>query len=434
MAKHPELLIVNGELKGRRFSLDGNNAKKLRLGRSSMNDIHIPDEQLSRNHCLFEANDEGGIQVIDLSSANGTIVNGEVIGKEPLKLSIGDRIEVGATAIEVVGEGMASMPRKVDLGLGESAAKPSEPKAKGRSKLANILWLVAVLMVVGAICLLLLLPSPKPETAPIAVVDSRNELREFYYEKVEADSNGIYRYELILSNGVLKVEVDDVPKDNRHFVKMQTLDEKASEEIAALLSYEALRGVEGDYVGIEGDPPQLESWILKAIYDNGACKVRVINAQEPQPFRKLREKLETFSKNQLGIWAVQLSREKLIALAKDSIVLGRSKWEDRDAQYGNLFGSVAAYREAIFYLDTVNPKPECIVEAREGMERSTKELEHRYSEQNFLVDRAINLGQWEDAARELKVLIEMIPDRNDERHRKASDKMLDVEKRMKGGK
>mgnify|MGYP003323436662 CR=1 FL=1 len=38
------------------------------------------------------------------------------------------------------------------------------------------------------------------------------------------------------------------------------------------------------------------------------------------------------------------------------------------------------------------------------------------------------------AQRELLVLLEMIPDRRDDRNREASTKLVDVEKRMKGGK
>ena len=67
------------------------------------------------------------------------------------------------------------------------------------------------------------------------------------------------------------------------------------------------------------------------------------------------------------------------------------------------------------------------------MERSLKELDARYTEERFLADRAINLSQWENAKRELMILLEMIPDRKDDRHREATAKLLDVEKRMKKG-
>ena len=155
---------------------------------------------------------------------------------------------------------------------------------------------------------------------------------------------------------------------------------------------------------------------------------------EPDAFRSVREKLETFSKNQLGVWALQYSRDKLIELAEEAIRVGQSRWEDRDVQHGNLFGAVASFKEAIFYLETVNPKPECAETARERLRESQEELEKRYSDQRFLADRAINLGDWDAARRELVVLMEMVPDRADDRNREATAKLVDVEKRLKGGK
>ena len=58
MAKRPEIVIVSGDAAGKRFSVPDSG---LRLGRSSSNDIHIPDEDLSRNHCMFEISGENVI-------------------------------------------------------------------------------------------------------------------------------------------------------------------------------------------------------------------------------------------------------------------------------------------------------------------------------------------------------------------------------------
>ena len=50
----PEILVVQGLLKGSRFTVP---EIGLRLGRSSTCEISIPDPALSRNHCLFEVRD-----------------------------------------------------------------------------------------------------------------------------------------------------------------------------------------------------------------------------------------------------------------------------------------------------------------------------------------------------------------------------------------
>ena len=433
MGKRPDLLVTNGELAGKTFSVG---AGGLRLGRSSSNDIHIADGELSRNHCLFEAVGDDVVRLTDLASANGTILNGRVLGSEPADLKVGDVINVGSTVIKVVAE--ADAAPVVDLGLGaaaEGAGESAAAEPKKRSMLVNVLWAFAVLAAAAAIAVVLLAPAPAPESAPAAVQAAEPVLEEAWYEKVDATQDGIFRYELAYSpDGRLSVVVDDVPAENRHLTKSQMLDDRAKAELAEILDFNAVREIDREYVGVEPDPPALLSWTLRAVYSTRAKTIRIVNIQEPAPFRAIREKLEAFSKNQLGVWALQYSRDKLVELAEEAVRIGQSKWEDREVQHGNLFGAVAAFKEALFYLETVNPKPECAETARQGLENSQAELERRYADQRFLANRAINLGEWDTARRELLVLLEMVPDRTDDRNREATAKLIDVEKRLKGGK
>ncbi|MBQ3671930.1 MAG: FHA domain-containing protein, partial [Kiritimatiellae bacterium] len=147
MSDQCELLIVNGSLAGRRFAVPKGG---LRLGRASTSDVAIPDEELSRSHAMFERNAAGELTVLDLASANGTLVNGENIGLEVRTLRSGDRIEVGATLIQVVPEGFVGQPppvekvekvektevekppavaERVDLGLGGAPATGADAPA-----------------------------------------------------------------------------------------------------------------------------------------------------------------------------------------------------------------------------------------------------------------------------------------------------------------
>ena len=430
MAKRPELLVVNGELSGRRFAIGSGG---LRLGRSSSNDIHMSDEELSRNHCLFEPVGEDGVRLTDLASANGTIVNGSMLGGDSVSIVPGDVIEVGTTIIKVVQD---DEPSVVDLGLGAAKEVPdAAPPAAKRSALANILWGVAALVVVGAIAVVLLMPPPAADQSPEAVREVEPELEEFWYERVDATQDKVFRYELTyFADGTLKVVVDDVPEENRHLTKSEVLNDQAKSELSSILGYKALSEMDPEYIGVEPDPPALSSWTLKAVYSTCEKTIRIVNVQEPDAFRQVRERLDAFSKNQLGVWALQYSREKLMELAGESIRVGQSRWEDRDVQHGNLFMSVASFREALFYLETVNPKPECAETARRGLDEATAELERRYADQRFRADRAINMGEWETARRELAILMEMVPNRADSRNREAAAKLVDVEKRLKGGK
>jgi len=427
--KRPELLVTNGELEGRRFPVPEGG---LRLGRSSSNDIHVPDEKLSRNHCLFEPVGESGIRVTDLASANGTLVNGRMLAADPALLRVGDRIEVGEIVLTVVGETPVA-PGPVDLGLDK--AKSPEPQSRRRSPLANILWGVAVLVAAVAVYVVLMTPRQVDQAVPTTVADDVPTVCEVQYEKVEATLESVYRYEMTVSpDKTIRVVLDDT-RENRHpTIEPRKLDERAMEELNAMLPFEKLRELDSEYVGPEPEPQAMNSWRLKVVYSTRVKSVRIVNAQEPESFRAIREKLEAFSNNELGIRAIQYSREKLVSLAEDQIAVGKAKWEDRDVQHGNLFAAVGAYREALFYLETIDPKPACVAEARRGLDETQAELNRRYGEQRFVVDRAIKLENWESAQRELTVLLEMIPDRKDDRNREASAKLIDVEKRLKGGK
>ena len=83
------LVIDDGPLAGTRYTVSQTG---LTLGRSSQCDIAIKDLLLSRSHCRFELRD-GTLWVVDLASANQTLVNKEAIDER--MLNPGDLIEVG---------------------------------------------------------------------------------------------------------------------------------------------------------------------------------------------------------------------------------------------------------------------------------------------------------------------------------------------------
>lgn len=443
MSKRPELVILSGELKGRRFAVGEG---VLRLGRSSSNDIPIPDEELSRNHCLFEQVGETGIRVTDLASANGTVVNGTVIGNDPVDLKEGDVIEVGSTVLSVGDPKPDPTPivsaGTVDLGLGAPTTDPSAapsaatPGVKTRPPILRLLWIVAVLVPIAAIVAILLAPVEEPATQ-VPVAAETPVVREVVYEKVHADANGIFRYALTAAaDGQLTVKIDDT-SNNRHMApKMKTLTPEGQSELNQILAYKTVTDLDDFYSGIEPDASGVDSLTLKVVYSTRVKTVKVINAQEPDEFAALREKLETFSKSELGVWAIAYSREKLIALAEQAVRLGQAKWEDRDVNHGNLAAAIASFEEARFYLETVDPKPTCMAEASDGLAKAKAELDKRYTDQRFLADRALNLSQWETARDELKILLEMVPDRKDDRNRDVRQKLISAENNLKkkGGK
>jgi len=63
------------------------------IGRASGADFIVDAALVSRVHCRVTALPDGGLEVRDLDSTNGTFVNGQRI--ETARLATGDRIQVG---------------------------------------------------------------------------------------------------------------------------------------------------------------------------------------------------------------------------------------------------------------------------------------------------------------------------------------------------
>jgi hypothetical protein len=55
----------------------------------------------------------------------------------------------------------------------------------------------------------------------------------------------------------------------------------------------------------------------------------------------------------------------------------------------------------------------------------------RYKDYKFNAERAMRLGDWREAEKQLRILAELIPDRNDERYEIISSKQLEVEEHLR---
>lgn len=88
------LVVTQGVLSGQRLELEG----ELVIGREGVA-VTIDDPELSRRHAAVRPI-EGGFEVEDLGSLNGTFVNGSRI-EGPTKLSGGDTIKLGQNVLEL---------------------------------------------------------------------------------------------------------------------------------------------------------------------------------------------------------------------------------------------------------------------------------------------------------------------------------------------
>jgi hypothetical protein len=88
------LVVRDGPLAGTRVEVAG----ELTVGRIDA-DLTLDDDEVSRRHALLRAVD-GGIEVEDAGSTNGTFVNDVRIGG-PTRLLAGDRVRFGLVTLEV---------------------------------------------------------------------------------------------------------------------------------------------------------------------------------------------------------------------------------------------------------------------------------------------------------------------------------------------
>ena len=103
MASNGMLVVVKGYNKGDVYKLG---ARNLTAGRDTGNLIQLIDREVSRRHCLIRKTSDG-YRVVDMNSANGTYVNGDLVREA--NLVFGDTVKLGATYLQLI-ESMADVP------------------------------------------------------------------------------------------------------------------------------------------------------------------------------------------------------------------------------------------------------------------------------------------------------------------------------------
>lgn len=448
------LIVDAGPDQGRTLTVPDAGA---RIGRSSQNDIELTDPSVSRFQCRVFFKPDELLWIADLGSTNETLVNNAPVMEA--RLNIGDRIEIGETIIRVVSDRLRGTPSSgtppplpftppaapsfdfqspvpepqpaaaagIDLGLQKK--NPYEDDAAPRKAgTRKWLWLLLVAMVVVTQIavmksgLLRGKPAKPGSTAPA------EDQFTIYYEKVQGSSSNIFRYELELVKGQLAVRIDSLT-ENRHV----TREKQVSADVLKKLAEDVERGgffqLDREYKGL--NPETYESADLEIEKGARAHRSLVLNRIEPKEFGDIREKIEEFAKNELGLITISLSPDKLIQLARDASLQGQKLFGEREIRYENLWNAIRAYEEAQIYLETIEPKPEFYPTVVAGLAECRMVLDKQHQNYVFLADKSIRLGDWKTAADNLRIVKELIPDRNDPRFADAEKKLVDVERRIK---
>ncbi|MCL1856584.1 MAG: FHA domain-containing protein [Kiritimatiellaeota bacterium] len=419
------LIVEQGPDTGKRFPVPPEGAG---IGRASQNVVMLTDAELSRQHCRVAFRAEA-LWVEDLGSANGTRVNGAEVREAALK--DGDVIAVGQSTLRVAG-GANDTPSVVDLGLSPEQGETASP-VSGRHVLRLVLTgvaTVALLLALAAAGLWMRQPSA-PQGTPLAPTEALKGL-EVRLVRLEGTEQNVFRYELTLTpDGMLSVAIDDVMA-SRHgrFASEKPAQETVMRDIEHAIEQSGFFALDESITGVPRENV-LQQSDMTVIIGAKAKRVKVAHRPEPEAFGKVRERLETFARNELGLWAVEFSTEQLVERAQDSLSLARRRAMEREIKTGNLFEATQRFRECLFYLETVEPKPDFHADALRELASAEQSLSDTYETWNVDADRSIKLKEWEDALGTLRRIMELIPNPDDDRNRDAQRRLLDVEARLR---
>lgn len=96
----PSLFVIRGRDQGKYFPLQD---VPVRLGRDPSSTIQLFDSEVSRSHAEIRALADGRLEMVDLGSSNGTIINGQRVERRTLRS--GDRLQIGQTLMIYTGSG-----------------------------------------------------------------------------------------------------------------------------------------------------------------------------------------------------------------------------------------------------------------------------------------------------------------------------------------
>lgn len=448
-----ELEVEAGPERGRKYCVEQAGA---RIGRDSSNDFVVKDPSLSRFHCRIYLAGDGQARVADLGSTNTTEVNGSPI--TDVALMPGDKIVIGDTTLRVMGSAprasavitsdapttpppltaapMTTAPATV---AARGSATPEVPDlfskntavadAAVRKHVSKTLWFVLGLALVVVIVV------AAPKLFGVFDPNSRNALKgaalsplELQYEKVDATSSNIFRFELQLIGSNLSARVDNLA-DARHSAKDKKLDVSTLGKLISQLENSGFFALENEYKGVQTDI--LDSHDLTITMGPRTKRVIVVNRVMPEAFKKACDIVETFGLNTLSMLVISVPPAQLIEMSRDAMLQGKKHFDEKEVNFGKLYKAMKSFEAADTLLETIDPKPDFYPDILAGRTDTKKQLQERYDDRAFRAEKSIKIGDWQEASKNLRVILESIPEREDDRYKQAQIKLLDVERHLK---
>lgn len=453
------LIVEKGKEVGREVVVP---SAGMKFGRSPANDLMLDDDGVMPFHGRFFFKSDGSLWVTDFGAGERIQIGGREVHEQALQQ--GDLVTVSSYAFRVIGTELVddaalekAAPLKtqtkkasedageaeVDLGFKHkhksssstsgsrkaAAKKGTEKSSSLASRLFQVL-LIVLLVVVGIFVGPEVLKMTKKTNAASSAAPLFGDKERLVYEHVEGNIQNVFRFYAELDQeGVLMVRIDDLNHD-RHISRRKELSEAARLQLFSGIQDAGFFDVEMDLVGEV--PNRYDLLDIAVINVDRVHQVKVLNRTLPIELRRAKEQIEDFVKSELGIaFTWNMTTEELSAMAKDAFKNATSRFMERDVRYSNLPDAISLYEEALLYMETMEPKPKLFKSVNVALETAIEEQDKQYEDYMFQAERAIRLRNWKEAARCLRILTELVPDREDERNAKVKSKLLTVERNLK---
>ena len=435
-------IIEQGDEVGKEISVPSSGIK---FGRSPANDLVLAEESVMLFQGRFFFKSDGSLWVTDFSAAEKTTVGGEPIDEHAL--SVGELVEVGSTAFRVIGvklgeDGSAvseapvvekKADEEIDLGFKASEHAPKRKVAKDSDQkphtMGHRLLQVAIVMLVMLVVALAAREIMDVKGPAVAPASKHAENISFAYECVRGNYKDIFRYSIeLMPDGNATIEIDNL--GNRHNTKTAVVSKEALDKLSRRIDGSGFFDISRNYVI---DSPNGYTYYDLSIYCNGRFNhVIVLNKEMPEDLRRTISIVEKFIFDELEVSSTLLEDEEtLIRKATEDFRLGKDFYSERDVKIGNLALAIVQYEEALDSLETLDLKPLLNEQIKMGLRDAKSEQELRYKDFKFNADRAVRLGDWREADRQLRILAELVPDRDDHRHDAIISMQLEVEEHLR---
>lgn len=441
------LIIEQGKEVGKEVEVP---AAGMKFGRSPANDLVLDDDAVMLFHGRFFFKSDGTLWVTDFGAGEKTTVGGQPVDEHPLKA--GDLVEVGDTSFRIINVGndttaepvitgsntaekkspAASEDDDIDLGFKREKRSRKSPEKKAEHKPASMtsrLLQVAVIVLV-LIVLMVVGPSLLEMSNPGVSTVQQEETLTLSYERVVGTTKNIFRYHVELDDkGIFSVRIDDLATGS-HQIESEKISQSVIEQLSHGIASAGFFDIDSDYAGTAQD--QYDLYNIAVQRNRRFHHIHVLNWTPPPAIQRTTELIEDFARSELGIsFTWTKSPEELMQLAELAFEIGEARYAERDVRYSNLATAINKYEEAMLYLEIREPKPPLYHRANAQLKMAKAERDTRYNDYLFRADGSIRLQDWEEAAKYLRILSELVTDRSDPRYERIRGKLLNVEQHLR---